>query len=95
MARDGLGDKGSPKARGGRQANALGYLFADVGVIVCTQPATVRGPDLAFVRANRLPSGPPARGFLDFVPDLCIEVVSASNTATEIREKTGEYPPGA
>ncbi|MBI4538894.1 MAG: Uma2 family endonuclease [Gemmatimonadetes bacterium] len=69
----------------------LGHLFVDVGVIVSTDPPTVRGPDLAFVAANRLPSGPPARGFLDLAPNLCIEVVSPSNTAAEIREKVREY----
>lgn len=73
------------------EAHTLGYLFVDIGVIVVTQPRTVRGPDLAFVAASRLPSGPPPRGFLDFVPDLCIEVVSPSNTAAEIREKVQEY----
>lgn len=72
-------------------AHRLGYVLVDIGVIVRTQPRTVRGPDLAFVAASRLPSGLPAKGFLDFVPDICIEVVSPSNTAAEIREKVQEY----
>ena len=69
----------------------LGHVFSDIGVVLSTEPATVRGPDLAFVSAERLPLGPPARGFLPFAPDLCVEIVSPSNTAAEIQEKVLEY----
>ena len=56
-----------------------------------TDPATVRGPDLAFVSSPRLPSGPPERGFLAFAPDLCVEIISPSNTSVEIHEKVLDY----
>lgn len=69
----------------------LGDVFSDIGVILSTEPATVRGPDLAFVSSKRLPSGPPERGFLAFAPDLCVEIVSPSNTSGEIHEKVLEY----
>jgi hypothetical protein len=64
-----------------------GEVFSDIGVILSTEPATVRGPDLAFVSSERLPSGPPKRGFLAFAPDLCVEIVSPSNTSAEIHER--------
>lgn len=69
----------------------LGYVFADVGVELATEPRSVRGPDLAFVTAERLPNGPPARGFLKVAPDLCVEVVSPSNSSAEIQEKVLDY----
>lgn len=69
----------------------LGHVFSDIGVILSTDPATVRGPDLAFASSERLPSGPPERGFLDFAPDLCVEIVSPWNTSGEIHEKVLEY----
>jgi Uma2 family endonuclease len=68
-----------------------GEVFSDIGVILSTEPATVRGPDLAFVSSERLPSGPPKRGFLAFAPDLCVEIVSPSNTSAGIHEKVLEY----
>lgn len=68
-----------------------GFAFADTGVILSHDPPTVRGPDLCFVSAARLPDGPPSEGFLDLAPDLCVEIVSPANTATEIQEKVLEY----
>ena len=73
------------------ERHGLGEVFSDIGVILSTDPATVRGPDLAFVSSERLPSGPPERGFLAFAPDLCVEIVSPSNTSAEIHEKVIEY----
>ncbi|HEX7051165.1 MAG TPA: Uma2 family endonuclease [Longimicrobiales bacterium] len=69
----------------------LGFFFIDIGVILSREPATVRGRDLVFVAAERLPSGPPPRGFLDLAPDLCVEIVSPSNTAAGVHEKVLEY----
>lgn len=69
----------------------LGHVFSDIGVILSTDPATVRGPDLAFVSRGRLPSGPPDRGFLAFAPDLCVEIVSPSNSSAEIHAKVLDY----
>ncbi|MGH7477408.1 MAG: Uma2 family endonuclease [Longimicrobiales bacterium] len=72
----------------------LGYVLSDVGVIIEREPGTVRGPDLAFVRKDRFPYGLPERGFAGFVPDLCVEIVSPSNTRREIAEKVDEYLAG-
>lgn len=69
----------------------LGHVFTDVGVRLPTDPPSVRGPDLAFVAADKLPAGPPARGFLEVIPDLCVEVVSPSNTWAGIQEKVLDY----
>jgi Uma2 family endonuclease len=67
----------------------LGFVLTDVGVILSRHPPTVRGPDVAFYRVERLPELP--RRFPDIAPDLVIEIVSPSNTVTEIVEKVMDY----
>lgn len=56
-------------------------------------PDTVRGPDVAFYRMENLPEGkvPNDDQKSDYFPDLCIEVLSPSNTKKVIREKRDEY----
>jgi Uma2 family endonuclease len=64
-------------------------LVGDVGFVLTRNPDTVLAPDLAFVRAERLTDAGDA--YLDFAPDLAIEVVSPSNTLAEIARKTELY----
>ncbi len=64
-------------------------LVGDVGFVLARNPDTVLAPDLAFVRAERLANAGDA--YLDFAPDLEIEVVSPSNTPAEIARKTKLY----
>lgn len=52
---------------------------ADGGAKLRSNPDTVRAPDVAFVRADRLPQGRPARSFFDGAPDLAVEVFSPSD----------------
>ncbi len=69
---------------------ALGELLVgDVGFLLARNPDTVLAPDLAFVRAERLANA--GDGYLPFAPDLAIEVVSPSNTLTEIARKVELY----
>ncbi len=51
----------------------------------------IRRPDVTFVRRERLEPGYLCEGFLTIVPDLVVEVLSAHDTAYEVREKTEEY----
>ena len=64
-------------------------LVGDVGFVLARDPDTVLAPDLAFVRAERLTNAGDA--YLDFAPDLAIEVVSPSNKLAEIARKTELY----
>jgi Uma2 family endonuclease len=64
-------------------------LVGDVGFVLARNPDTVLAPDLAFVRAERLENAGDA--YLDFAPDLAIEVVSPSNTLAEINRKVELY----
>ncbi|HVJ87889.1 MAG TPA: Uma2 family endonuclease [Caulifigura sp.] len=54
-------------------------------------PDSVRGADVAYIRIERLPDGRVPDGPTDLVPDLCVEVVSPSNTVKEMRDKADEY----
>ena len=54
--------------------------------------SVVRGPDVAFVSWERLPDGEvPETPIPSVVPDLVVEVISVSNTLTEMSRKRREY----
>ena len=46
---------------------------------------------LSFVRADRLPEGGIGPGLLKLAPDLAVEVLSPSETASELEEKLDDY----
>jgi Uma2 family endonuclease len=70
----------------------LGHVFGDSFGYVLTQlPHTVRVPDLSFVRADRLPPEGIGPGLLQFAPDLAVEVLSPSESASELEEKLADY----
>jgi Uma2 family endonuclease len=65
----------------------LGYTFgAETGFVIERDPDTVRAPDVAFVSAERISDRPPAQ-FFPGAPDLAVEVLSPSDTASEVQEK--------
>jgi Uma2 family endonuclease len=69
----------------------LGAVLAgDAGFILRRNPDTVRGPDVAFVTAARLPGRPPAE-FLEGAPDLAVEVVSPSDSWRAVDAKAREF----
>lgn len=70
----------------------LGEVFPNCGFVLRRDPDLVRGPDLAFVSAERIVAHPPPeQGFWETVPDLVVEVVSPHDTADEINEKVEDY----
>ena len=70
----------------------LGRVLGDgVGYQLLQLPRTVRVPDASFVRAEKLPAGGIGRGLLKFAPDIAIEVLSPSETASELQEKLDDY----
>ncbi len=62
---------------------------ADGGFILSVDPPTVRAPDVAFVQADRLDFD--RTRFAPLAPDLAVEVISPSNTLSEIQEKILDY----
>jgi Uma2 family endonuclease len=67
-----------------------GVVFSNGGVILERDPDTVRGPDVAFIRADRLPEGADIPGYLPFGPDLAVEVASPSDKRGEVERKIAE-----
>jgi Uma2 family endonuclease len=73
-------------------AHGLGAVTgADGGFVLARRPDTVRGPDVAFVAAARLPRDEIAHRFFEGAPDLAVEVVSPSDRADEVDEKVDSY----
>jgi Uma2 family endonuclease len=72
--------------------NGLGELYGgDPGVIFDHDPDTVRAPDLAFVRAERLPLPPTDSTFLDLIPDAIMEIVSPFDSSRALDEKIADF----
>jgi Uma2 family endonuclease len=63
---------------------------AEAGFQLSRDPDTVRAPDVAFVRASRIPSGG-VKGFFQGAPDIAVEVVSPSDRPNEIAAKVQDW----
>jgi Uma2 family endonuclease len=63
----------------------------DTGFRLESDPDTVRAPDRAFVRRDRLPSREVGRGYFPGAPDLAVEVISPNDLYTEVDEKVAEW----
>ena len=72
------------------RAHGLGRVVGEVGFRLTTDPDTVRAPDVAFVRRDRLPNSP-VRGYWPGAPDLIVEVISPNDLYTEVDEKVAEW----
>ncbi|MHC4402216.1 MAG: Uma2 family endonuclease [Planctomycetota bacterium] len=71
--------------------HALGVVTgAETGFLLARDPDTVRAPDVAFVRADRLPETEP-EAFFDGPPDLAVEVLSPSDRASEVLQKVQDW----
>ena len=53
-------------------------------------PDTVRVPDVAFVRADRIPTPRPVK-FWERAPDLAVEVLSPDDRASEVAVKVQQW----
>ena len=71
--------------------NPIGRITVEGGSVVERDPDTVRGPDVSFMSKERMPLEKRMNCYAEGAPDLCVEVLSPSNTRTHIREKLGEY----
>ena len=67
-----------------------GVVATEVGFKLASNPDTVRGPDIAFLSNDRLPSRG-TRGFLQDPPDAVVEVLSPDDRPFEMRLKISEY----
>lgn len=73
-------------------AGNLGELYtSDTAFIIVPEPLSVLRPDVAFVRAERLPTEETESGFYAVVPDLVVEVLSPGNRQADITAKIERY----
>jgi Uma2 family endonuclease len=71
-------------------ANQFGRMFgASTGFRMVS--GNIRCPDVSFMRYERLPEGEAPEWFVDGAPDLCVEIISASEDKRDSRRKVGEY----
>ncbi len=74
------------------RAGSLGIVVAaETGFVIARDPDTVRAPDVAFVRQEKIPpSGVPQKFWMG-APDLAVETMSPGDTVYEVDEKVQEW----
>jgi Uma2 family endonuclease len=73
------------------EAHDLGcVLAAETGFKLTVDPDTVRAPDVAFIRRDRLPDPPPA-GYAELAPDLVVEVLSPDDRPGHVLAKVADW----
>jgi Uma2 family endonuclease len=75
------------------RSNSLGMSDVEMLFLIDKSRNLQRRPDVSFVSFQRWPKGKPvpATPAWEVVPDLAVEIVSASNDAYEVLEKVEEY----
>ena len=74
------------------RSGKLGVVFAaETGFLIKRDPDTVRAPDIAFVAAARASVASGQRGYFPGAPDLAVEVVSPSDSFSDVEEKVFEW----
>ena len=90
--------------RHGEVANSLGnqltnhanaenlgrVVAAETGFKLTKDPDTVRAPDVALIRRERLPDPSPA-GYAELAPDLVVEVLSPNDRPGEVLAKVADW----
>ncbi len=73
------------------RTHQLGVVYAaETGFTLARQPDTVRAPDVALVRRERLPTPEPV-GFPDLAPDLVVEVLSPDDRSGKLLAKIADW----
>jgi Uma2 family endonuclease len=69
----------------------LGIVGMEAGFKLEGDPDTLRAPDIHFISKARIEKVGITPKFADFPPDLAIEVLSPSDTVSEMQRKVEEY----
>jgi len=73
-------------------AHGLGEVFgAETGFQIARNPDTVRAPDAAFVRQERVEEVGDTDDWWPGAPDLAVEVISPDDSYTKVREKVAAW----
>jgi len=74
------------------KSHDLGVCFgAETGFKLESDPDTVRAPDVAFVRRERIPESGIPKKFWPGAPDLAVEVLSPDDSLKEAEEKAAHW----
>ncbi|MGH8569674.1 MAG: Uma2 family endonuclease, partial [Gammaproteobacteria bacterium] len=73
------------------EQHGLGTVLVESGYLLRRDPDTVRGPDLSFITAARLPADRMPIAFIPIAPDLAIEVLSPEDRPGEIEERIADF----
>ena len=65
-------------------------LAAETGFTLARNPDTVRAPDVAFIRRERVPQPPPS-GYAALAPDLVVEVLSPDDRPGQVLAKVADW----
>jgi Uma2 family endonuclease len=68
-----------------------GRVTVETGVVTESDPDTVRGPDVAFWSADRLPLQSVPQGYPEVPADLCVEVLTPNTNRASLQTKIEEY----
>src|SRR6266567_4550493 len=92
LVRGALRVREPPGAMHGRvRHTGAGALFAaETGFKLETDPDTVRAPDVAFVRRERVPPAD-TTGYAELAPDLVVEVLSPGDRPGEVLAKVADW----
>ncbi len=67
-----------------------GYVaVGEVGILISRDPLRIRSADVIYISKERSPEKP--KGILTTPPELVVEIISPSNTYTEMEEKVLDY----
>jgi Uma2 family endonuclease len=78
--------------RGHVRTHRLGRAYgAETGFKLSENPDTVRAPDVAFVRHERILAAPRITGFRAGAPDLVVEIISPNDLYSEVAEKVAMW----
>ncbi len=73
------------------RARPIGIVCAaETGFTLARNPDTVRAPDVAYIRADRVPTVE-VPGFDELAPDLAVEVLSTGDRAGMVRTKVAHW----
>ncbi len=77
---------------GHAKSRDLGVVFAaETGFKISSDPDTVRAPDTAFVRQERVEAVGDTEGYWPGAPDLAVEVVSPDDRFSEVEERATDW----
>lgn len=67
------------------------FVGPGTGFHIAHQPDTVLAPDVAFIQKDRWPADGSRDGYFPGAPDLAVEVLSPTDSASEVLEKIDEW----